>query len=56
MDTLIQLLNTGNREQVLTVLEGSLTAGYLRVLGHRDYGDLLETCWYYRLSSVIPTG
>ena len=23
--------------------------GYLGVLGHRDYGGLLETCRYYRL-------
>uniref|UniRef100_A0A4W5PKT1 Chromosome 8 open reading frame 34 n=1 Tax=Hucho hucho TaxID=62062 RepID=A0A4W5PKT1_9TELE len=25
-------------------------ACYLSVLEHRDYGGLLETCWYYRLS------
>ena len=25
-------------------------AGYLHFLGHRDYGGLLETCRYYRLS------
>ena len=25
-------------------------AGCLCVLGHRDYGGLLETCWYYRLN------
>ena len=24
-------------------------AAYLGVLGHRDYGNLIETCWYYRL-------
>ena len=23
--------------------------GFLGVLGHRLYGGLLETCWYYRL-------
>jgi hypothetical protein len=22
--------------------------GYLGILGHRDYGGLLDTCWYYR--------
>ena len=27
-----------------------IKAGYLSVLGHRDYGGLLETCCYYRLS------
>ena len=27
-----------------------IEAGYLSVLGHRDYGGLFETCWYYRLS------
>ena len=26
-----------------------IKAGYLSVLGHRDYGDQLKTCWYYRL-------
>ena len=26
-----------------------IEAGYLSVLGKRDYGSLLETCWYYRL-------
>jgi hypothetical protein len=26
-----------------------MARGYLGVLGHRDYGGLLETCKYYRL-------
>ena len=26
-----------------------IEAGYLSVLGHRDYGGLLESCRYYRL-------
>jgi hypothetical protein len=26
----------------------SFSRGYLSVLGHRDYGGLLETSWYYR--------
>jgi hypothetical protein len=26
-----------------------ILAGYFGVLGHRDYGGLLETCWYYRM-------
>ena len=30
-------------------LSGWYATGYLGVIGHRDYGGLLETCRYYRL-------
>jgi hypothetical protein len=26
-----------------------IATGYVGVLGHKDYGGLLETCMYYRL-------
>ena len=34
----------------MTSFSKHLMAGYLRFLGQRDYGGLLETCKYYRLS------